>query len=142
MRTNKEYKKNYTSCPRCHNPNVDWGKPQMDADTVWVEASCRNCNLSWQEFYKLTGYEPDVDRVVFRKWKDNGDIIALLVDQPANPGAVMSYMHLGQHGEADYLNVIHHSVRAKPAEYADLMAELISVGYELSTRWRWNGRRK
>jgi len=39
-------------------------------------------------------------RVIFRKFKDGGDIIALLPDVPANPGRIMSYMHVGQHSEA------------------------------------------
>lgn len=61
-------------------------------------------------------------KVIFRKFKD-GDIIALLPGIPANIGRVMSYMHIGQHGEADSL-IVHDTKLAKPEEYADLLAEL------------------
>lgn len=46
-------------------------------------------------------------RVVFRKWK-NGDIIALFPDEPWSRSSYMttSYMHVSQHGAADYAGVI------------------------------------
>lgn len=74
--------------------------------------------------------------VVFRKWKgkDGGDIIALFpelnhVTGGANYGMVQSYMHMGQHSEADPFLVREGTVPAKPDEYADLLAELKSIGY-------------
>ena len=76
-------------------------------------------------------------RVVFRKWR-NGDIIALMVDIPWDEyGHVTSYEHIGQHGAASYYLVQAHTTAAKPAEYADLMRELVSIGYDLKPVARW-----
>jgi len=81
------------------------------------------------------------DRVIFRKWKDTGDIIAFLPDEPANYGHVLSYMHIGQHGEADYNHCLNITIPATPEEYKDLLEELQSIGYDLIVRkrmqYRW-----
>lgn len=68
-------------------------------------------------------------KVVFRKWKD-GEVIALFPDD-TNPhgGTVTSYMHVGQHGAADYGHVIVATRPARPSEYRDLLAELKAIGY-------------
>ena len=70
---------------------------------------------------------PIIDKVVFRKFSD-GEIIALLPDNEANFGKVDSYLHIGQHGEAD-TGITHDTKLAKPEEYADLLEELKSIGY-------------
>lgn len=67
------------------------------------------------------------DRVIFRKFAD-GDVIAWLPDNPANPGKCDSYMHVGQHGEGEYPAA---TVPASPAEYAALLKELTAIGYKL-----------
>lgn len=69
-------------------------------------------------------------RVVFRKWK-NGDIIALFPDEPwsRNGYAVTSYMHVGQHGAADYAGVIADTSPTQEYEYKDLLNELKTIGY-------------
>ena len=69
-------------------------------------------------------------RVVFRKWK-NGDIIALFPDEPWSRSSYMttSYMHVGQHGAADYRHVIALTKPATEDEYHDLLTELKQVGY-------------
>ncbi len=69
-------------------------------------------------------------RVVFRKWK-NGDIIALFPDEPWSWNGYMttSYMHLGQHGAADYAGVIAETSPAQENEYRDLLDELKTIGY-------------
>lgn len=68
--------------------------------------------------------------VVFRKWPD-GDIIALFPDD-VNPhdGTVTSYMHVGQHGAADYAGVIADTEPVCEEEYRELLVELKMVGYE------------
>lgn len=66
-------------------------------------------------------------KVVFRKFSD-GDVIALFCDtaKDCNPGHVMSYMHLGQHGEASrYLG--RDLKLASPAEYAPLFREMSRI---------------
>lgn len=67
--------------------------------------------------------------VIFRKFR-NGDVIALLPDCPANPGNVLSYMHIGQHGEASYPHILNTTVLSEEGEYTPLLAELNSIGYD------------
>lgn len=69
-------------------------------------------------------------RVVFRKWK-NSDIVALFPDEPWSRSgyAVTSYMHVGQHGAADYAGVIADTSPAQENEYKDLLNELKATGY-------------
>ena len=69
------------------------------------------------------------DRVIFRKFK-NGDVIALLPDNPSNIGCISSYMRVGQHGEAS-INIIYNTKLANKIEYKSLLSELISIGYNL-----------
>lgn len=75
--------------------------------------------------------------VVFRVF--DGEVIALFPELDnlagaANPGLCMSYMHVGQHGEADYKGVMHRSRRAREEEYRPLLNELKSIGYILNVR--------
>ena len=70
--------------------------------------------------------------VIFRKWKDNGDIDALFPEMPGSeefPGCT-AYAHLGQHSNADYYGVMEQTIPAKPSEYKYLLAELESIGYD------------
>lgn len=80
--------------------------------------------------------EPLITKIIFRKWKDNGDIIALFPDLNysngcANKGNIMSYMHVGQHGEASEAILRNRGllVTATKEESADLLAELKRIGY-------------
>lgn len=70
-------------------------------------------------------------RVVFRRYPD-GQVIALFPDIPwsGQRGEVTSYMHLGQHGAADYLHVLATARLATEDEYVDLLFELQSIGYD------------
>lgn len=68
-----------------------------------------------------------MQRVIFRKFKDEGDIIAFFPDQ-RNGQYVMSYQHIGQHGDGVYPNSS--TVPATPAEYASLLSELRRIGYD------------
>lgn len=66
-------------------------------------------------------------RVVFRKFRE-GDVIALFCEsaQYCNPGNVMSYMHVGQHGEASR-DLGRGLKLAAPEEYSGLLRELRSI---------------
>jgi len=64
------------------------------------------------------------------------ECIAFLLDVGANYGRVMSYMHVGQHGEAD-IGYIRSCKLATPEQYADLKKELESMDYDLSIRKRY-----
>lgn len=77
--------------------------------------------------------------VVFRKWKDGGDIIALFpyeYDEPRANYNCLSYEHVGQHSDAWYEHVIKVTVPASELEYNDLLEELTSIGYNLIVRKR------
>lgn len=73
--------------------------------------------------------------VVFRKFKDTGDIIALF---PYSYFYILgigdtceSYMHVGQHSDANYSFVLAITKPAKESEYNALLRELESIGYNL-----------
>ena len=71
--------------------------------------------------------------VIFRKWpkREGGDVIALFptLVGDMSPYTCNSYEHVGQHGSADPQEVVWATKPAKPAEYADLLEELKSIGY-------------
>lgn len=69
--------------------------------------------------------------VVFRKWKDDGAIIALFpyIVDTQDPWSCLSYMHTGQHGGACTRHITTVTTLAKPSEYASLLKELKNVGY-------------
>ena len=75
----------------------------------------------------------EITAVVFRKWKDNGQVIALFPELPAdNYGWFCdSYMHIGQHGGADYHGVVQQTTPASRRESAALVSELRRIGYRL-----------
>ena len=72
--------------------------------------------------------------VIFRKWRGTKDIIALFPYVKYSPGLCHSYMHVGQHGSAEYIHCIRSSVPATEEEYKDLKAELEGIGYKLKIR--------
>ena len=70
-------------------------------------------------------------KVVFRKFKQGGDIIVLFPEQVNKANLTIgSYMNVGQHSDADCTGVITATTPAKESEYAELLAELRSIGYE------------
>ena len=67
--------------------------------------------------------------IILRKFKD-GQIIALMPhDVDCHDGRINSYMHIGQHGLAEYSHCVNITKLATEAEYADLKKELESIGY-------------
>jgi len=73
-------------------------------------------------------------KVIFRKRYDRDtktwDVMAFFPECHVNPGNIMSYAHVGQHGEASYLFYIS-TKPCTPAEYADLKRELETCcGYD------------
>jgi hypothetical protein len=69
----------------------------------------------------------DKQRVCFRKWKSDGNVIAFFLDQPEGPGHCLSYERVGQHGEASYPHP--QTEPAEAHEYQSLYAELVRLGY-------------
>lgn len=72
----------------------------------------------------------ETTRIVFRRFPD-GEIIALFPDESWNKFdyTTASYMHVGQHGGADYRHVVTHTRPAAEPQYRDLLAELQRIGY-------------
>ena len=67
----------------------------------------------------------DKVKVIFRKDKYN-DVIAFFPEARVNYGNIMSYMHIGQHGEASYEFYLT-TRKANKNEYTDLFAELRKI---------------
>lgn len=78
------------------------------------------------------------DLVVFRVFKDQGNVLALFPEDIQYPdGACNSYQHIGQHGGADYSHCIQITRPATPKEYAPLKRELEGIGYSLLVRRKY-----
>ncbi len=75
--------------------------------------------------------------VIFRKYSD-GAIIALFPDLYCDDAHRFceSYMHVGQHSGASYIDVVAMTKRATPAEYQELKEELERIGYVLVVKLR------
>ena len=71
--------------------------------------------------------------VIFRAWKDTGDIIALFPELPADYQGWFcgAYEHIGQHGGACYFGVIQATTPISIEEAAPLAEELARIGYIL-----------
>ena len=67
----------------------------------------------------------DKVKVIFRKDKE-GNIIAFLPELRVNHGNIMSYMHIGQHGEAS-LDFYYSTTKANAQEYELLFNELKTI---------------
>jgi len=73
------------------------------------------------------------DVVLFRRWKDSGNVIALFPEIPAdlNGRYCLSYEHVGQHGAADFHSVVQQTLPVTSKRCADLAQELTEIGYDL-----------
>lgn len=81
-----------------------------------------------------TRRDENTTAVIFRKYPD-GEVIALFPEEPAQDrgGTISCYVHVGQHGEADYWHVVRHTRLADPlTDAAELSAELERIGYRLA----------
>jgi len=74
-------------------------------------------------------------KVIFRKFKKGDDIIALFpeIEYNHDKALCMSYMHVGQHDSSAYA-LVYNTKPAKPEEYADLLAEIEGLGYNLDVK--------
>lgn len=81
---------------------------------------------------KMTNATP-ITLVVFRRWKENGDIIALFPELPSDINGFYcdSYEHVGQHGGADYYGVIEATKPVRNKDAKELARELTRIGYRL-----------
>lgn len=76
-------------------------------------------------------------KTIFRRYPD-GSIVALFPrDNGTNDARTCSsYMHVGQHGSAEPFHVMQTTKPATAAEYANLLAELQSIGYRVKVAAR------
>lgn len=65
-------------------------------------------------------------QVIFRKDRETKSIVAFLPDIPVNRYMIMSYMHIGQHGEAS-LEYYFTTAKASEEEYSGLYGELCGI---------------
>jgi hypothetical protein len=78
--------------------------------------------------------------IVFRKFS-NGEVIALMPYQISTGRYITSYVHVGQHGDADYNAVINNTKAATEEEYYALKCELESIGYRIQVITKKNNRK-
>lgn len=86
----------------------------------------------------LSRKEWEITKVIFRKYP-NGDIIALLPELAGDNNwsdTCMSYMHVGQHGVANYSGVMKTTLPASTEEAEDLHKELTLLWYNLRSMKR------
>lgn len=77
--------------------------------------------------------------VIFRKYKHlDEEVFAIFPEQPHGPvNYCVVYAHSGQYSGGDYDALMRYSRAATPEEYAELLAELQTVGYrELTVKRR------
>ena len=67
--------------------------------------------------------------VVFRVFRSGNDVIALWPAVLDSKYTCQCYQYIGQHGAADYDQVVAITRLATPEEYADLLNELKRIGY-------------
>lgn len=75
--------------------------------------------------------DEDKTKIIFRKDKEDGDIIAVFAEDIQSNNMIGCYAHMGQHStmSLDYYNK--GTTPATPEEYADLKRELESIGYNV-----------
>ena len=75
--------------------------------------------------------EKQVLKVVFRKF-DNDEVIALFpeIKFGCPHYEIMSYMHIGQHGEVDHHAVVEQTKLATEEEYQTLLNEIKNIYYD------------
>lgn len=82
-------------------------------------------------YSRINIYASPITKVIFHKFKQGGDIIALFPEQLNQSNMMIgSYMHVGQHSDADYNGVIATTTPATEGEYIELMSELKRMGYD------------
>jgi hypothetical protein len=73
---------------------------------------------------------PRDDLVIIRRDRETGTLVAFMPEASANPGMIVCYAHIGQHGEAcrDYMLGCK-TVGYDLPEVQELVKELVTVGY-------------
>jgi len=82
-------------------------------------------------------------RVVLRRFKMSGEVVALFPDMEDGLGLYMSYDHVGQHGAVSRQLTYSETTPARMAEpgTAELVRELTAIGYKLRVVQRMTRKR-
>jgi hypothetical protein len=94
-----------------------------------IDPAATGCNDS----NSLKVYAMCTDTVFLRDTTD-GDVFAVFPGIAAtvgDPGSMTCYAHIGQHGAAAFDYCYDCDEVTDPEEYADLEAELLSIGYDV-----------
>lgn len=75
-------------------------------------------------------------RAIFKVCPKSNDVIAFLPDVIANPGMIMSYMHMGQHGEAsrEFFYECKHASVEQATELLDELAQIYQEAIFVSNK--------
>jgi hypothetical protein len=84
--------------------------------------------------HTATGQDLEETIVVFRVYRDSGDLIGLFPGIKDNPFYCACYLETGAHTWADYEGVIGQSRPATEEEYEDMVEDLTAQGYRLCVR--------
>lgn len=73
------------------------------------------------------------DVVVFRRWKDTGDLVAVFPEIPADDLGryCFAYDETGTQTAAEYEEIIQDTTPVTPTEYGRFAHELTMLGYDL-----------
>ncbi len=44
-------------CPSCKGSDIESEGIEVDGSIAWAEVSCNECSATWQELYKICGYD-------------------------------------------------------------------------------------
>lgn len=74
--------------------------------------------------------------VIFRRWKDTGDVVAIFPEIPSDRQGYycQMFVHHGQHGGGDCQGVVGRTTPAKGPDVRELARELRGRGYRLTVR--------
>ena len=87
-----------------------------------------NMDYIWEEFKDILDGDV-ITKVIFRKFKNDGSIIAVFPENVESNYKISCYMHVGQHFSIDYDELKKESTLATEEEYIKLKDELHNIGY-------------
>jgi hypothetical protein len=56
MLTSDEYAKDGGACPACGSDQIGGGPVTIEGAAAFQEVSCLECDATWEDVYRLTGY--------------------------------------------------------------------------------------
>ena len=57
-KTNEQYIETSYRCPSCDSIDItSVDDVETDSNSAWQNIECNSCKVTWQDVYKLTGYD-------------------------------------------------------------------------------------